>query len=106
VRVLFDQGTPAPLRYELAGHDVETAFEYGWSRMGNGELLAAAEQAGFEVFVSTDRNLRHQQNLAARRLAIVVLLSTSWPRIERCVRAVDRAVALATPGSYLEVEIE
>jgi hypothetical protein len=69
VRILFDQGTPVPLRDHLVRHDVRTVFEQGWSRLTNGELLTAAEQAGFEVLVTTDRNLRYQQNLPARRIA-------------------------------------
>jgi hypothetical protein len=59
VLVLFDQGTPAPLRHALAGHVVETAYERGWSSLKNGELIAAAESAGFEVFVTTDKNLKY-----------------------------------------------
>jgi hypothetical protein len=101
--VLFDQGTPAPLRKALSGHRVETAFERGWSHLQNGQLLASAESAGFEVFVTTDRNLKYQQNLLHRRLAIVVLLSTSWPRIQRALPQVVAAVAAAAPGSYQEV---
>ena len=61
MRILFDQGTPVPLRKILTSHQVETAFERGWSTLTNGELLAAAEQEGFEVFVTTDRNLQDQQ---------------------------------------------
>jgi len=65
VRILLDQGTPAPLRRELTGHIVATAYEMGWAALANGELLKAAE-AGFEAFVTTDRNLRYQQNLSSR----------------------------------------
>jgi hypothetical protein len=105
VRVLFDQGTPAPLRAHLQHHDVSTAYERAWTTLSNGELLDAAEGDGFAVLVTTDSNLRYQQNLASRRLAIVVLSSTSWPRIERAMAAVVRAIDAASPGSYVEVEI-
>jgi hypothetical protein len=105
VRVLFDQGTPAPLRKALPDHQVETAFERGWSQLQNGELIAAAESAGFEVFVTTDHNLKYQQNLVHRRLAIVVLLTTSWPRIQRALPEVVAAVKASAPGSYQEVAI-
>jgi hypothetical protein len=71
--ILFDQGTPLPLGAFLTGHTVKTAAEQGWSTLANGKLLDAAEAAGFEVLVTTDKNLPHQQNLARRRLAIVVL---------------------------------
>ena len=79
MRVLFDQGTLVPLREALLGHEVSTAYERGWSTLKNGELLDVAERNSFEVFVTTDSRLRYQQNLSARRIAVVCLLSTSWP---------------------------
>jgi uncharacterized protein DUF5615 len=105
VRVLFDQGTPVPLRESLAQHDVSTAHERGWSTLKNGALLDTAEQEGFAVLVTTDTNLKYQQNLKVRRIAIVILTSTSWPRIQRALTAVVRAINGATEGSYTEVEI-
>jgi hypothetical protein len=105
VRVLFDQGTPVPLRESLPLHDVSTAYERGWSKLANGELLDVAERDGFEVFVTTDSRLRYQQNLSARRIAIVCLLSTSWPRIERVTDSVAEAIAACSSGSYVEVQI-
>ena len=74
MRILFDQGTPVPLRENLKQHEVTTAHERGWSTLKNGELLDATERDGFEVFVTTDSRLRYQQNLAARRIAVVCLL--------------------------------
>jgi hypothetical protein len=71
--VLFDQATPVPIRPYLTGHTVSTAFQQGWDKLKNGELLAAAEQAGFDLFLTTDKNMRYQQNLAARTIAIIVL---------------------------------
>jgi predicted nuclease of predicted toxin-antitoxin system len=106
VKVLFDQGTPAPLRHALAGHSIETAYERGWSDLQNGELIAAAQAAGFEVFVTTDKNLKYQQNLAARSLCVVVLSTTSWPRIQGSLSAVLAAVERAMPGGYAEVPID
>ncbi len=105
MRILFDQGTPVPLRKLLNSHQVETAFERGWSTLTNGELLAAAELERFEVFVTTDRNLRDQQNPGGLRIAIIVLSSTSWPRIEKAATAVKEAIDAALPGSFKEVEI-
>ena len=66
MRVLYDRGAPAPLRHALVGHTVETAFELGWATLQNGALIAAAQAEGFEVFLTTDKNLKHQQNLAGR----------------------------------------
>ena len=105
MRVLFDQGTPVPLRDFLPQHEVSTAFEQGWSKLKNGELLDAAERKGFGVLVTTDSNLKFQLNLAGRQIAIVVLLSTSWPRIERATAAVVDAITASTPGGCVEVEI-
>ncbi len=105
MRVLFDQGTPVPLRSALKRHRVSTAYELGWSRLTNGDLLDVAEKEKFEVLVTTDTNLRYQQNLVSRRIAIVVLSSTSWPRIRREIEAVVHAVDEAVPGSYTEVPI-
>lgn len=87
MKILFDQGTPVPLRRQLAGHTVETAYERGWSTLQNGQLLAAAEEAGFDLLVTTDQHLRYQQAVTGRALAIIVLMSTSWPRIQRRISA-------------------
>jgi len=82
LKVLFDQGTPAPLKSYITSHQVSTAYDIGWSTLKNGELLAEAENNGFQVLVTTDMNLQYQQNLKDRRIAIVVLSTTSWPRIK------------------------
>ncbi|MBT9489745.1 MAG: hypothetical protein IV093_19735 [Rubrivivax sp.] len=103
MKVLFDQGTPAPLRKVLLGHEVTTAHERGWSQLQNGELISAAEEAGFEVFVTTDTNLKYQQNLTGRSMAIVVLLTTSWPRIQLHLPLVVAAVSQTQRGGYREV---
>ena len=105
MQVLFDQGTPAPLRQFLLDHQVSTAYERGWSTLKNGELLQAAELAGFAVVVTTDTHLKYQQNLAARRISVVVLSTTSWPRIRSRVDLVVVAVDSAVPASYFEVHL-
>lgn len=105
MRVLFDQGTPARLRKHLSPHSVEAAFECGWGTLRNGELLKEAETAGFQMLVTKDQNLKYQQNLSDRMIAIVVLSTTSWPRIERVVSKVAAAVSAAHAGSYVEVRI-
>ena len=105
MRVLFDQGTPAPLRQSLRHHEVTTAHEIGWSTLKNGELLESAETRGFDVLVTTDMNLKYQQNLTGRKISVVVLSTTSWPRVQRDIEAVVRAINSASPGGYLEIEI-
>ena len=84
-------------------HEVATAHECGWSTLKNGELLASAEAEGFQVLLTTDTNLKYQQNLASRTIAIVVLSTTSWPRIKAVPELVIAALAAAAPGSYAEV---
>ena len=103
--VLFDQGTPVPLRRLLTQHEVATAYERGWAQLQNGSLLDVAEAEGYELLVTTDTNLRYQQNLASRRIAIVVLTTTSWPRIQRAIDLVVQAVDSAVPGGYFEIAI-
>jgi hypothetical protein len=105
MKILFDQGTPVPLRRHLDDHEVATAAEMDWSQLTNGELLAAATDGGFEVFVTTDQNLRYQQNLKNRTIAIVVLMSASWPRIEKRSGKVAEAINECGRGSYAEIEV-
>ena len=105
MRVLFDQGTPVPLRALLNNHIVTTVFELGWSRLQNGELLLQAEQAGYELFVTTDQNLRYQQNIADRSLAIAVPMAASWPRVERHAAQVVAQIDALSVGGYAEILI-
>jgi hypothetical protein len=103
--ILFDNGTPAPMRHALKGHIVVEAVERGWDRLVNGELIAAAEAAGFNVLLTTDKNIRYQQNLTDRKIAFVVLGNQQWPVLRHYVERVVAVVNAATPGSYAEVEI-
>ena len=103
--VLFDQGTPRGIAAALQGHSVKEAKAQGWDLLKNGELLDAAEAAGFELLLTTDKNIRFQQNLAKRKIAIVVLGKGRWRLIKPVVGRVAAAVNAATPGSYTEVDI-
>ena len=105
MRVLFDHGTPRSIARFLGGHTVTQAKAQGWDRLSNGKLLQAAEEAGFDVLLTTDKNIRYQQNLKARRIAIVVLGNPQRPAVHRYMDRVVAAVNAATPGSYAEVEI-
>ena len=105
MKILFDQGTPAPLRRHLAEHTVDTAFELGWSNLRNGELLDNAEASGYQLLITTDQNLRHQQNLVGRSLAVVVLLAASWPRMQQRVDDIQAAVDRIEPGQYIDVPV-
>jgi hypothetical protein len=103
--VLFDQSTPVPIRPFLSGHKVETASQRKWDKLNNGDLLKAAQEAGFEVLVTPDKNIRYQQNLKNYTIAIVVLGNPQWPALRHHVDRVVAAVNAAKPGSYCEVEI-
>ena len=104
MRVLFDQGTPVPLRRVLTAHVVSTAYEMGWASFSNGDLLDAAE-AQFDVLVTTDQNLRCQQNLAGRKLAILVLPFTSWPKLSGHIPRIVSAIEAMTAGQHLKLTL-
>jgi hypothetical protein len=103
--ILFDQGTPVGIRESLHGHVIKTAQEQGWNRLLNGELLHEAEEAGFDVLLTTDKNLVYQQNLSERKIAIVVLGRSRWSLIERVLERVVAAVDAAKPETYNLIEI-
>src|SRR5262249_46313023 len=105
MRVLFDNGTPRGVAAALKDHVVDEARARGWDALRNSELLDAADAAGFDVFLTTDRNIRHQLNLAGRRIAVVVLSKGRWRLIKQKLPDIAAAVAAATPGSLTEVEI-
>lgn len=105
MRILFDQGVPAPLRGFLERHTVATAYEMGWAALKNGELLVSAE-GQFDALITTDQSLRHQQKLAGRRLAILVLPTTSWPKIRAHVAEVAEAISGLRPGDYREFTLQ
>jgi hypothetical protein len=103
--ILFDHSTPGPLAAYLTGHRVTKAKDRGWDRLTNGDLLAEAERAGFEILLTADNSIRYQQNLLGRRIALVVLTTPQWPRVQLHIGKILAAVDAATPGSYVEVEI-
>jgi hypothetical protein len=103
--ILFDHGTPRSIARWLHGHTVVEATARGWDRLANGALLKAAEEAGFDLLLSTDKNIRYQQNLGGRRIAIVILGNSRRPDVHRYSDRVVAAVNAGTPGSYAEVDI-
>ncbi len=103
--ILFDHGTPRGIVRSLAGHEVREAKAQGWDRLTNGELLAAAEEARFDVLLTTDKNIRYQQNLAGRKIAVVVLGKGRWRLIRQMIPQIVAAVNAAKPGTFAEVEI-
>jgi hypothetical protein len=105
MRILFDQGTPSGIAAALSSHEVTEAIERGWDRISNGELLRLAEDAGFDLLVTTDKKIRYQQNLKGRRIALVVLGNSTWRIVRLYLDRIVAAVDASTPGSYVEVEI-
>ncbi len=105
MRILFDNGAPKPIARSLTGHMVTFARQIGWHELANGDLIRQAEAAGFEVLLSTDRNIRYQQNLTGRKIALVILSNQQWPRVRLHLERIAAAVNAATPGSFAEVDI-
>jgi predicted nuclease of predicted toxin-antitoxin system len=106
MKILFDQGTPVPLRAHLVSHTVDTAYELGWADLQNSQLLQAAKEAGYDLLVTTDQNLKYQQNLRGRKLAVLVLLSTSWPRLRVHVQVIGQIIETMQMGDYKEFDLE
>jgi hypothetical protein len=105
MRVLLDHNVPAPLRYALLGHQVDTAYDRGWAELLNGELITQAEAAGFQLLITTDQGIRHQQNWKGRSLALLVLNTNDWTRIRRAKDLVLAAVNSMRAGAYLELQV-
>jgi hypothetical protein len=105
MRILFDQGVPRGLAASLGSHDVTEASKLKWERISNGVLLKLAEEAGFNLLLTTDKNVRYQQNLADRKISIVVLGQSPWWLVREHLDAIVAAVDGSTAGSYAEVDI-
>jgi len=81
------------------------ARKIGWHELANGELIQKAEEAGYDVLLSTDKNIRYQQNLTVRTIALIVLVNQQWPLVRLHLDRIAAAVNACKPGSYTEVEI-
>lgn len=103
--VFFDQGTPVPLRLHLRPHQVDTAAERGWGRLKNDELLRRIAAEGYSIFISTDQGLHHQQKLSRCPFGVVILGTTSWPRIRERVEDVRQAIATVKPGTVIFIDV-
>ena len=105
MRILFDHNAPRQLRRHLVGHDVDLAEERGWAALDNGALLDRAEEAGYEVVITADRNMPYQQNIASRSLALIVLGANRWPLIEPRIADISNALEGVQPGDVREIPI-
>lgn len=105
MRILFDKNVAVPLRRFLVGHDVRRSDRLAWGQLKNGALLNAAEEAGFDVVVTADQNIAYQQNLTERKIALVVLGAGNWPIVRNHTAEIAAAVDVATPNSYVFIEM-
>ena len=103
MKILLDACAPRPLRKLLPGHSVGTAQEMGWGGLKNGDLFREAERQ-FEVFISTDQNLKYQQQVVGRKLAILVLPTNDWPTIRSKGTEIAAKVATLKPGDFVELD--
>jgi hypothetical protein len=103
VKVFFDECVPRPLRHHLPNHEIKTAQELGWGRLHNGELISRAEESGFEIFVTGDKNLSYQQNLKGRRIALLVLSTNYWPTLRQHPSRIEAQMIAMQPGGYVEL---
>lgn len=102
MKVLFDVNVPRPLRRHLPGHQVATSQERNWAELRNGDLLAAAE-GEFDVLLTADQNLKYQQNLARRKIAIIVLPTNYMPTVLELAPRIRAALDRIKPGDYVEI---
>ena len=105
LRILLDQNAPLGLRRPLSHHDVLVARQMGWETLINGDLPRAAEEAGFDILITCDRNIPHQQNLTGRQIALIELTTGAWHVVRLHLNRVVDAVDAAKPGSYTAVAI-
>jgi hypothetical protein len=106
MKIILDESTPQKLRLLIDNrHTVVTTWFQGWSGLKNGALLAAAEEAGFDLFITADQELSYQQNLASRRMSVLVLSTNNWGVVKEQIGVIAAAIDAATPGSFGFVEI-
>lgn len=105
MKVLLDACVPRPLRKFLPAHTVHTAQEMGWGQLKNGALLREAE-AQFDAFITTDQNLKHQQNTIGRRLPILVLPTNDWTTIRAKASEIAAKVAALKPSDFVELNLD
>ncbi|MDE2940314.1 MAG: hypothetical protein OXR67_15570 [Chloroflexota bacterium] len=103
MRILFDVNVPEPFRRYLTEHIVDTAEGKGWARIRNGDLLDNAERGGYEILITADQSMRYQQNMAHRQIAVIVLLSNRWPRVQLRIEDIRAALDGMKPGEVREV---
>lgn len=104
MKILLDESVPRLLKLRLPELNISTVQEMGWTGVQNGELLRRAEEH-FDVLITADRNLRYQQNLSGRKLAILVLPSNQVPLVTRLVPVVETLLITIQPGAIVDVPL-
>ena len=105
MKIIPDESVPQKLRLLIEGHVVVTTWFQGWSGLKNGALLTAAEEAGFDLFITADQEISYQQNLTGRKMALLVLSTNNWDFIKAAIGKIMAAIDGVMPGSYAEIEI-
>jgi predicted nuclease of predicted toxin-antitoxin system len=105
MRILLDHNVPAPLLRALAGHDVHTAYLAGWSRLSNGELIAAAENASFDLLITSDQGVEYQHNWSERKLRVMILSTNDWTKIRRITQQVLDAVNALADQKIVRISV-
>lgn len=106
MKILFDANTPAKLARFLRGHDVVCADQIGWQRLKNGDLLAAAEGAAFDVLLTCDQNIRYQQNFTGRKIAVVILSANRWLTLRPVAHRIASAVDFVQTGQIVRIDVK
>ena len=104
MKILLDECVPWPMRKFLAGHECSTAHQHGWGGIKNGDLLRLAE-GKFDLFITSDQNIRYQQNLAGRQIAILELSTNDLRRIQAAAGLIQSAAATIRPKEFRRLEI-
>lgn len=105
MKIALDENLPHALRRHLPEHDVYTVAYMGWAGLKNGELLTAVERAGFELLITSDKGFPHEQNMARRTLAVLLLSTADWNIVKTQIGAIAEAIAAAKPGETSRVDI-
>ena len=103
MKILLDACVPRPLRKFIPDHTVSTAQEMGWGKLKNGALLQAVEPE-FDAFLTSDQNLKYQQKVSERKLAILVLSTNDWPTLQRMEKEIAIKVSALKPGDFIEMK--
>ncbi|HVF56071.1 MAG TPA: hypothetical protein VM934_07965 [Pyrinomonadaceae bacterium] len=104
MNILLDECTPRVVKRLLPERNISTAQEMGLAGLKNGDLLKAVE-GRFEVFVTTDKNLRHQQNLIGRKFAVLLLPSNQVPVVKALIPAIEAALEIISEGDFIEIPL-